>query len=108
MRTFPAKHFLLMGFSLLNFGCLLNETGDYHQIIILKKPSIPEVPSPAIFALCLAQKSKATVNSRVLTTDIFLLPYLQVPASTNQYVKSTLYFLRKSKSYRLPDINNYI
>ena len=61
-----------MGFSLLRFGGLLSEIGDYDQIIVLRKLFVPIVPSPAMFALHLVQKNNATINSRLLTKDISL------------------------------------
>lgn len=71
IKTYTVSHFFLKRFSLVNFGCLLSEAGDYHGIIALRKPGVPEVPSPTVIALPLTQKCKATINSRVLATDVF-------------------------------------
>ena len=75
-----------MGFSLLNFGCLLSEVGDYHQVIVLRELFVPIVPSPAMFALHLAQKNNTTINSRLLTKDMYLNIYIYI------YIYICIYF----------------
>lgn len=71
IKTYSASRFFLMGLYLLTFDCLLSDRVDHTGIIALRMPCIPEVPSPAMFALPLRQKCIVTINSEVLNTDFF-------------------------------------